>query len=298
MSASAVVLPGTGAARAKAPYPPNATASAVDQWFGPRLRDLAVSADGAVALVNAFDWGQNLYALDIASGKLRWRGNVGDHFAYAPVATRDGFAVQGYDLHSGEGYHLYLFDGAGRVQRRFALPGLPSRLTNWAFAPHLNDRIDNFAVAPDGSWVAAAGNLGLAVWSADGNLLWSRDWSAAQRETMWLLAANGATLVTGQGLKLAAVEARTGKPRWELPLAASGTLQGLAASADGRTIAARTSSRSGRVFVVRDGKLVGALPTAADAATPSPDGAGGSGHRSSTQMVRGGWAVAVGLSRG
>ena len=181
--------------------------------------------------------------------------------------------MQGYDLHSGEGYHLYLFDGAGRVQRRFALPGLPSRLTNWAFAPHLNDRIDNFAVAPDGSWVAAAGNLGLAVWSADGKLLWSRDWSAAQRETMWLLAANGATLVTGQGLKLAAVEARTGKPRWELPLAASGTLQGLAASADGRTIAARTSSRSGRVFVVRDGKLVGALPTAADAAAPSPDGA-------------------------
>ena len=45
----------------KEPYPPNAAASAVDQWFGPRLRDLAVSADGAVALVNAFDWGQNLY---------------------------------------------------------------------------------------------------------------------------------------------------------------------------------------------------------------------------------------------
>ena len=49
-------------------------------------------------------------------------------------------------------------------------------------------------------------------------------------------------------------------------------MQGLAASADGRTIAARATTQSGRVFVVRDGKLVGMLPTAADAAVPSPDG--------------------------
>ena len=158
------------------------------------------------------------------------------------------------------------------MRRRFALPGLVSRLTNWAFAPHLNDRINNFAVAPDGSWVAAAGNLGLAVWSADGNLLWSRDWSATKRETMSLLALDGGTLVMGQGMKLAAVEARAGRARWELELATTGAVQGLAASADGRTIAARATTQSGRVFVVRDGKLVGTLPTAADAAVLSPDG--------------------------
>ncbi len=270
--ASAVVV-SAAAAPAKEPRPPSAAATAADQWFGPRLRDLAVSPDGAVALVNAFDWGQNLYALDLATGKLRWSAAIGDHFAYAPVATRDGFAAQGYDLHSGEGYHLYLFDSAGRVQRRFALPGLVSRLTHWAFAPHLNDRINNFAVAPDGSWVAAAGNLGLAVWAADGKLLWSRNWSATKRETMPLLAVDNGTLVMGQGMTLAAVDARAGKTRWELELATTGAVQGLAASADGRTIAARATTQSGRVFVVRDGKLVGTLPTAADAAAPSPDGA-------------------------
>ncbi len=270
--ASAVVVSGADGAPGKELRLPSVAATAVEQWFGPRLRNLAVSPDGAMALVNAFDWGQNLYALDLATGKLRWTGNLGDHFAYAPVAMRDGFAAQGYDLHSGEGYHLYLFDGAGRVQRRFALPGLVARLTNWAFAPHLNDRINNFAVAADGSWVAAAGNLGLAVWSADGKLLWSRDWSAAQRQTMSLLAVDGGTLVMAQGMKLAAVEARTGKGRWELELAPTGTVQGVAASADGRTIAARASTQSGRVFIVRNGKLVGTLPTAANAAVLSPDG--------------------------
>ena len=270
--ASAVVVSGADGAPGKELRLPSVAATAVEQWFGPRLRNLAVSPDGAMALVNAFDWGQNLYALDLATGKLRWTGNLGDHFAYAPVAMRDGFAAQGYDLHSGEGYHLYLFDGAGRVPRRFALPGLVARLTNWAFAPHLNDRINNFAVAADGSWVAAAGNLGLAVWSADGKLLWSRDWSAAQRQTMSLLAVDGGTLVMAQGMKLAAVEARTGKGRWELELAPTGTVQGVAASADGRTIAARASTQSGRVFIVRNGKLVGTLPTAANAAVLSPDG--------------------------
>src|SRR5208283_304231 len=58
----------------------------------------------------------------------------------------------------------------------------------------------------------------------------------------------------------------------ELELATTGTLQGLAASVDGRTIVARATAQSGRVFVVRDGKLIGTLPTAADAAVLSPDG--------------------------
>ncbi len=261
-----------------------------DSLFGPHLRDIALSSDGATALLNAFDWGQNLYALDLATGKVRWSGNVGEHFAYAPVALGGGFGVQGYDLRSGEGYHLYMLAGRPggtspgiggqgtarrtefQVLRRFALPGLPARLTHWAFAPHLNDRINNFAVAPDGSWIAAAGNLGLAVWSADGQLLWSQDWSQTRRSTMTVVASDNATLITGQGMTLAAFEARTGKARWELTLAASGEIQGLAASADGRTIAARTTDQSGRVFVVRAGKVVGALPTAADAAVVTPDG--------------------------
>ena len=251
---------------------PNSEPRTIDTLFGPRLRDIAISPDGTTALLNAFDWGHNLCAIDLATGKTRWSGSVGDHFAYAPVTVGDGFGVQGYDLESGEGYHFYRLDAAGKVTRRFALPGLPARLTNWAFAPHLMDRINNFAVAADGSWVAAAGNLGLAVWSADGKLLWSQDWSQSKRATMTLAAADSTTLIAGQGMKLAAFEARTGKARWDVTLAATGEIQGLAASADGQTIAARTTAQSGRVFVVRAGKVIGSLPTGADAVVMTPHG--------------------------
>jgi outer membrane protein assembly factor BamB len=249
----------------------NPESSPIDRLFGPHLRDLAVSLDGTTALLSAFDWGQNLYSLDLASGKVRWTATVGDQFAYAPVAFQNGFGVQGYDLRSGEGYHLYRMDAAGKPMRRFAVPGLPARLTHWAFAPILQDRLNNFAVAPDGSWIAAAGNLGLAVWSADGTLLWSQDWSQTSRSTMNLAAADGTTLITGQGTALAAFDARTGKARWNLALATSGEIRGLATSADGQTVAVRTTEQS-RVFVVRKGGLAGALPTAADAVVLTADG--------------------------
>ncbi|MCY2990343.1 MAG: PQQ-binding-like beta-propeller repeat protein [Planctomycetota bacterium] len=241
--------------------------------FGPRLRDLAVSTDGSTALLNAFDWGQNVYTLDLTNGKVRWSGNVGDYFAYTPVAMPNGFAVQGYDLNSGEGYHLYQLSRDGVARRRFALPGLPARLTSWAFAGSMADRPGTFIVAPDGTWVAGAGNLALAVWSLDGNLLWSQDWSATNRATPRLLGAGNATLLVARGMTLTAYDARTGAEQWTVTPDPAGEIQGLSVSADGRTVAARASTRSGRVYVLRDGKLSGTLPTGADETVVSPDGA-------------------------
>lgn len=241
--------------------------------FGPRLRDLAVSPDGTTALLNAFDWGQNLYALDLATGKVRWSGNVGDYFAYTPVAMPNGFAVQGYDLNSGEGYHLYQLSRDGVSKRRFALPGLPARLTSWAFAGSMADRPGTFIVAPDGTWIAGAGNLALAVWSTEGKLLWSQDWSATNRTTPRLMGVGNATLLMARGMKVTAYDARTGAEQWTVTPDPAGEIQGLSVSADGRTVAARASTRSGRVYVLRDGKLRGTLPTGADEAVVSPDGA-------------------------
>ncbi len=245
---------------------------ATDDCFGPRIRDIAISKDGSTALLNAFDWGQNLYALDLKTGKVKWTGNVGDHFAYSPVQLGDGFAVQGFDLKSAEGYHLYSIDAGGVQQRRFALPGLPARLTNWAFAAHLNDRINDFAVSPDASWIAGAGNLALAVWNRDGKLLWSQDWSKEKRQTMILLAADATTLMAANGMNLSSFEAQTGKKKWELTLAPIGKILGLAASADGKTVAASADTQSGRVFVVRDGKILSTLPAPADGLALPPDG--------------------------
>ena len=244
----------------------------VHSCFGPHLRDLTISPDGQTAFLNAFNYGQNFYALDLADGKVRWTGNVGDHFAYAPVALPDGFAVQGYDLGSAEGYHLYRLDGSGQVARRFTLPGLPARMIGWAF-PHIGDRINNFAVAPGGEWIAGAGNLALGLWTPDGQLLWSQDWSSTNRVIPRILALDDDRLLVAKDMTLTAYQASKGRPLWSLALDPVGEILGLSASADGRTIAVRTSLRSGHVFVVREGKVAGVLPTAADDAVLTPDGA-------------------------
>jgi len=240
--------------------------------FGPRLRDVAVSADGRSALINAFDWGQNLHSIDTATGKVRWTGNVGDHFAFGPVPLGDGFAAQGFDLTSAEGYHLHSLDATGRVQRRFALPGLPARMVSWCFASNLNDRIANFAVAPDGGWIAAAGNLAAACWKPDGTLLWSRDWSQETRRSPRLLAADARTLLSSWGNRLSAVDPLTGKARWKFATAGEAEIGAVAASGDGSTVAATTLDRGGTVWLVRDGRPAGLVRTKSDAAVLPRDG--------------------------
>jgi hypothetical protein len=240
--------------------------------FGAHLCEIALSADGATALLNAMNWDQNLYALDLTSGAVRHRNRVGHHFAYAPQALPGGFAVQGFDLQSAEGYHLYLLDAAGRAERRFALYGLPKRATGWAAGAHLQERINNFAVAPNGQWIASAGNLGLGVWNREGVRRWSQDWWATSRQTRLLLALDDDTLVVMHGMTATAYDARTGVQRWRLILAETGSLLGGEVSADRKTLALRADTEGGRVYLIRDGKLVNTLVTAADAMAVTADG--------------------------
>src|SRR5262249_36369587 len=116
--------------------------TAADARFGPHVRDLVLAERGSLAGMSAMNWDHNLYALDGATGKLRWRQRAGHYFAFAPQALASGVAVQGYDLRSAEGYHLYLADRDGKLERRFALYGLPRRLPH-RFLPgiFLGDRV-------------------------------------------------------------------------------------------------------------------------------------------------------------
>lgn len=225
--------------------------------FGPHVRDLVVSGDGKLAVASAMNWDHNLYALDVATGELRWRQRAGHYFAFSPQSLAAGVAVQGYDLKSAEGYHLYLADADGKLQRRFALYGLPRRLPH-RFLPgtFLTDHINNFAVPGEGSWVACAGDLGLAVWSPDGKLLWSQDWWRTERHTATLAALGGDTLLAVEAMTATAYAARTGERRWQVRLASQGEAVRVSVSADGTTCAIEGS---GRVHVVRDGKVLATL---------------------------------------
>src|SRR5262249_33443256 len=230
---------------------------AAEEHFGPHLRDLVLAERGTLAVATAMNWDHNLYAVDVETGALRWRQRAGHYFAFAPQALSSGLAVQGYDLKSAEGYHLYDVGGDGKLQRRFALYGLPKRLPH-RFLPgiFLVDHINNFAVPSDGSWCASAGDLGLAVWSRDGKLLWSRDWWQTDRHSATLAALDADTLLAVEGMRATAYTARTGERRWQVRLALSGEAARVIVSPDGKSCAGQARGEGGRVYVVRKGKVV------------------------------------------
>jgi outer membrane protein assembly factor BamB len=246
---------------------------AAENLFGPHLRDIALSADGKTAVLNSFNWDQNLYGIDLANGEIRWRGKVGDTFAFDPGADAQGFTVQGFDLLSAEGYHLYTLDTQGKVDKRFALYGLPNRATNWACAGILQEPgINAFAESPDGSWIAAAGNLGLIVWDRKGNELWNDSWWKTSRKHVRLVALDAKTLVVLDGTTATARNASNGERLWSLTLADSGELRGGTVSGDRKTLVIHADTLGGRLFVIRAGRLVNTIVTAADEVAVNADG--------------------------
>ncbi|MEI6520309.1 MAG: WD40 repeat domain-containing protein [bacterium] len=245
---------------------------ATEKSFGPHIRDMVLSADGTTLFLNANNWDNNLYAIDTKAAAVKWRGRVGHYFAFAPQALKNGFAVQGFDFNSAEGYHTYLVGNDGKLARRFALYGLPKRLVHRFVPAILNDRINNFAVAPDGSWVASAGDLGLAVWNADGKLLWKQDWWKKERHTATLAVQSDNKLIVIEGMLMTIYQAADGTRMWQQSLAATGEVRSIRVNNDGHTIAIQTTTEGGRVFVQRDGKPLTTLITNSGTIDLSADG--------------------------
>lgn len=238
--------------------------------IGYRVRDLLI--DKSEVLLTLMNWDCNVVRLDLRNGFQRDRRRVGHHFAYAPRIAGGTF-VEGFDLLSPEGFHLYVLDPANdQMQQipRFAAFGLTQRATSWADGKDLADRPGDFALPPNGEWVAASGSLGLAVWWRSGDLRWKDDWSATRRQRMRLIALDNDTLVTLVGMTAVARRAATGAIVWERTLAESGELLGGVAAAPWLVLRATTSG--GRVFVLRAGRVEAVLPTEADEVVLSPDG--------------------------
>jgi outer membrane protein assembly factor BamB len=242
-----------------------------DDAFGPHVRDLVISGDGKLAVMNTMNWDHNLYALDLQTGQVRWRQRAGHYFAFEPMAVSSGVAVQGFDLKSAQGYHLYLVGADGRLQRRFALYGLPQRLPHRFVPAILRDHINSFTVGDGGKWVATAGDLGLAVWSADGKLLWQQDWSN-QRHSGKVVALDAATVLVIEGMTATTYTATGGQQKWRQTLGRSGEIRIARTSADARTCVLYNISDGGKMLVVRDGKIVRVIPTAAEDLGLSADG--------------------------
>lgn len=228
----------------------------IEHRFGPHLRDLALIDHGRTALLNAMNWDHNLYAVDVETGALRWRQRAGQGFAFSPLAIQDGFAVQGFHFDTAEGYQLHLGKSDGTLERRFPLYGLPGRLPH-RFVPGIQrDRMNHFAAPESGAWIASSGDLGLAVWSREGKLLWSVDRWKSTRRADPIAALDDVTLIVVEGMKARAHEAATGKIRWEVPLAATGEVTQIRVTRDGKACALLATTEGGRLFILRDGSLV------------------------------------------
>ncbi|GMV83236.1 MAG: hypothetical protein AMXMBFR7_44200 [Planctomycetota bacterium] len=240
--------------------------------FGAHPRAVALSSDGKTALVNTFNWDHNIYTLDLESGSVTGRARVGHYFSFSPVAAGSGFAVQGYDLNDPHGYHVYLLDSVAKPERRFAGYGLPGRGVFRFLPAAFLEENHIHAVAPDGSWIAVAGNLGLAVYARDGKLLWKQDWSTDAPDNVRLAAPNPKTLLMAREATLETLDAVTGKPLGKVILAVNGKAREIAYSLDGSNVAVATSTSGGRVYVLRAGKLVATLPTDSSELRFSPDG--------------------------
>src|SRR5207249_6930495 len=126
----------------------------------------------------------------------------------------------------------------------------------------------SFATAPDGAWVAAAGDLGFAVWSRDGELKWSLSNSRpgepggvsprtdhntddvrgltppgsprVMRDRRLLFVPDVSTLLTASGRDVVAFNTTDGKSSWTLNVAPTGSITGGQLSADGKTLALKT----------------------------------------------------------
>lgn len=251
-------------------------ALAVEEGFGPHVRDLIVTRGGTLAVMNAMNWDHNLFAVNTETGQVEWRRRLGHYFAFSPQSVKDGLAVQAFDFKSAEGYHLYLLKGDGTPEHRFALYGVPTRLP-FRFIPGiLHDAMtgpvaNNFATSPDGSWVATAGDLGMAVWTSEGKLLWHKDWWKEERHTAALAASDPKTLVAIEGMKVTAYGSEDGRTLWTLELANGGIVRKVVPGADGRTLVVTATTEGGRVFVLQDGKLVRAFATKAQDVALAPD---------------------------
>src|SRR5207249_1720444 len=165
----------------------------------------------------------------------------------------------------------YLGAADGKIERRFALYGLPVRLPHRFVPALIADHINNFATAPDGSWVASSGDLGLAVFSRDGKILWQQDWWKTQRHEARLAAVDNQTLLVAEGITLSAYDAHSGSRRWQQTLATGGEVREIRLSKDGKTIAILANTEGGRVFVLRDGKFIATIPTSGEEIDLSPD---------------------------
>jgi len=270
-------LQGQGAPSQNSPLPASlvtsgttamAGLSTATSQFGPHLRDIIITNNGNLAVMNASNWGTNLYAINLSDGSVSYRKRVGQFFTYAPQAISSGTAVQGFNFPDGNGYGLYLVDNSGNLTKRFNLYGLPKRLPHRFVPQILSETMNNFATPSDASWVATSGSLGLAVWNNAGTLLWHDETLCSCK----LAALGTSTLLVTSGMTATAYNATTGAKQWSIVLANNGAITQIAVTSDGASCALASTANGNTIYVLKYGTKVATIVTACNDLGITADG--------------------------
>ena len=253
-----------------------ATAAAPAETIGQRVGDIVVSRDGRTLLVACRRVGNNVLALDAATGANRWQGQVGEHIATAPTAAEDGFTVMGVDLSHAEVNYRWLLDVAGRSQTRIAGFGIPQQACNWAFPTYFENRPARIVSPASGAWSVTGGDLGLACLDDRGRARWQRLPKSGQPPAIpWAVSPRG-VLVTEQDM-LAFLAHDDGHALWTVTPLPGVPLSAAALGADGKVAVTWTVESGGSLAVVRgadrNGVLAETWPIAIERLDLAPDGA-------------------------
>jgi len=245
----------------------------IEDNFGAHFKSMVITNDGINAIINSMNYDNNLYSINLETGALNWSKRIGHHYAYDPIALDNGYAIQGMDLNTGEGYHLYLLDNNGNPIRKFATFGFVKRATNWATASNLLDKLNNFTVAKNGSYIAASGDLGLVVWNSAGTELWRQEWWQTERKRLVLHSIDNNRFVALDGMKAICYNAANGQVLWENTFANTGKLEFMVKTENNNTLAFYSNTLGGRIYIVNEnGTLINMFETYADMLAISPSG--------------------------
>ena len=193
-----------------------------------RIGSLTLSSDGKTLFAGALNWDTNLYALDAATGKVRWTRHAGQNYVPHVWAGANG-AVFAHILTTDDASHqAELFDENGTPQRRFAAPGVTLEPNGNFYRIAYSSYGWSLAVSPDGQTVIGAGNVGIAAWDATtGAELWHKNTDSEITEVATQPAARIAISPNGKTVAiLYCTDSRGGNnlftPRLEVCETASG----------------------------------------------------------------------------
>jgi len=237
----------------------------INTYFGPRIRDIALSSDGNQIIVNTMNYDSNVYGVNIQNGQVAWQNRVGEYYAMAPQSISNGYVVQGFDYDDAGGYFLYKLNNNGEIQNRFGLYGLPTRLPH-RFVPFItsndpnNLAVNNFAASVDGSWIASAGDMGLVVFDQNGQILMRQDWWKVERKRGVLFALDNETLLVTEKNKILAYNPRNGQEKWQMAPGTDGIINKLKPSKSANLFAAISTLQGGQLYLIRDNALLMTIP--------------------------------------